>query len=100
MSKTDPELVKAFLGLETALVALEHMEPQREPDNVLMLAIFTVADDAVYELIDAVSSHRLTSRQQAALRDRVARFEALGTAEIRSSLRRYGCAPAPRRVAN
>jgi uncharacterized protein YcbX len=100
MSKTDPEIVKAFLGFELALTTLERFDPHRHAENVVVLAMFTVADDAVYDLIETLSSHRLTARQEAALRSRVARFNALRTADIRASLYRYGCAPAPQHVAH
>ena len=100
MSKTDPENVKAFLAFELALATLEWFNPDQHAENVVLLAMFTVADDAAYDLIDTLSGLPMTDKQQAAFLDRVARFRALGTADMRASLYRYGCAPAPQRIAN
>jgi predicted component of type VI protein secretion system len=88
------------LAFELALATLEHFKPDQLAENVVVLAMFTVADDAIYDVIDTLGGLRLTDKQQAAFLDRVARFEALGTADIRASLYRYGCAPARQRIAN
>lgn len=100
MSKTDAEIVEALLAFETALAMLERFNPDRHAEDVAVLAMFTVADDGIYELIDTLSSHPLTEKQSAAFLARMARFKALDTANIRDALARYGCSPAPRRLAN
>lgn len=100
MSKTDTEIVDAFVAFETALAMLERFNPDQHAEDVAALAMFTVADDGIYELIDTLSGYVLTDKQRAAFLARVARFKALDTANIRDALARYGCNPAPRRLAN
>ncbi|MCZ4107005.1 hypothetical protein O3U67_02810 [Brevundimonas diminuta] len=100
MSKTDPEIVKGILGFELALAMLERFDPAQHANNIVLLAMFTVADDAVYDLIESLGRRSMTEKQRTVFLDRVARFEALHTAEIRIALRRYGCSPPPLRVAN
>lgn len=100
MSKTDAEIVDAFLAFETALAMIERFNPDRHAEDVAALAMFTVADDGIYELIDTLNDYALTEKQSAAFLALVARFKALDTTNIRDALARYGCSPAPRRLAN
>jgi len=100
MSKTDAEIVEAFLAFETALAMLERFNPDQHAEDEVVLAMFTVADDSIYGLIDTLGGYSLTEKQRTAFLARVTCFKALDTANIRDALVRYGRSPAPRRLAN
>ena len=98
MDDRNPDILLSVIEFEIFLSILEAMDPERCRKDDVMLALFTVADDRICDLIDQLGRHSLTQRQQAALRHRLIRWKSLGTADIRQSLRRSGCAPAPQRL--